>query len=47
VARATGIALVSRGVLSDVIVGDVVLANSVEMGEDEDDEEAAPLRDEL
>jgi hypothetical protein len=36
--RATGIALVSRGVLKDVIVGDVVLANSIEMGEDEDDE---------
>jgi hypothetical protein len=45
--RATGIVLVSGGVLKDVVVGDVVLANSVEMEEDEDDEEAALLRDEL
>jgi hypothetical protein len=41
-ARATVLYHEAGGLPSDVVVGDVVLANSVEMGEDEDDEVAAP-----
>jgi hypothetical protein len=33
--RATGILLVSGGLPNDVVVGDVLLANAVEMGEGE------------